>query len=177
MHATQLSAPVVLRTAGPDDEHLLADLLASLSPTTSFHRFMTGAGVPGSTVLRSLLRTDPGSGAVLALRGQSVGARAVGHACWSVSGDVADLGVVVADDVQGQGIGTDLFAAAARAAAAAKATAVHLDVHPDNRRLVAALRRRLGPRALAWHHGLLTVDALLADVADLARPPAAAPAA
>ncbi len=90
--------------------------------------------------------------------------RALGHACWSVdSRGVADLGVVVADEAQGQGLGRTLFEAAARTAAAAGATAVHLDVHPDNRRVARILRARLGAGALAWDQGLLTLDAPLLD--------------
>jgi GNAT superfamily N-acetyltransferase len=165
---------VVLRPGGPDDEQILTDLLASLSPTTSFHRFMAGPGTPSATLAGSLLRTDACHGAVLALRPGRRGARAIGHACWAVGpGADADLGVVVADQEQGCGVGTALFAAAGRAAAAAGATAVHLDVHPENRRLAAALRRRLGRAALAWEHGLLTADAPLAKVLDFALPASA----
>jgi GNAT superfamily N-acetyltransferase len=178
MQATQLALPVLLRRGGPDDEQILTDLLASLSPTTSFHRFLAGPGTPSAILLRSLLRTDASHGAVLALRPGRRVAPAIGHACWAVGPrGGADLGVVVADEDQGHGVGTALFAAAGRAAAAAGTTAVHLDVHPENRRLAAALRRRLGRAALAWEHGLLTVDAPLADVVDLALPVPATSAA
>jgi GNAT superfamily N-acetyltransferase len=160
---------VVIRAGGPDDEHTLAEMLASLSPTSGFHRFLAGVHVPSSTLVRALLRTDAWHGAILALPPRAGGARVVGHGSWAVgSSGAADIGVVVADEAQGRGVGTALFRAAARGAAGAGATAVHLDVHPDNRRLVAALRRRLGGGAFAWEHGLLTVDAPMADVIDVA---------
>jgi GNAT superfamily N-acetyltransferase len=165
MNQTQPSPPVVLRPSGPDDEQLLADLLCGLSPTTSFHRFMAGLGCPSWGLVRRLLRTGADRGAILALRPQPGGARAVGHACWVVApAAVVDIGVVVADAEQGRGIGSALFSAAARHAGRAGATSVHLDVHPDNRRVAASLRRRLGGSAFAWEQGLLTVDAPLADV-------------
>ena len=149
-----------LRPAGPGDERLLAALLAGLSPASAFNRFMAGLGGPKPGLVRALLREDEDRGAWLALERTPAGTeRAVGHACWSVdAGGIADLGVVVADDAQGRGTGSALFEAAARAAAGAGAVGVHLDVHPDNRRVVAILRARLGARAMAWDQGLLTVD-------------------
>ncbi len=176
MTRTQL----VFRPAGPEDEQLLTDLLAGLSPASAFHRFMAGLGRPKPSLVRALLRTDERRGAWLAVERDADGVeRALGHAIWSLvpgdgRGDVADLGVVVADAAQGRGIGSALFEAAARSAADAGAVGVHLDVHPDNRRVARILRARLGSGALAWDQGLLTLDApLLAAV----RGPAAALAA
>jgi GNAT superfamily N-acetyltransferase len=79
-----------------------------------------------------------------------------------VTADRVDVGVLVADAAQGHGIGTALFGLAVDAARAAGAAAVHLDVHPENRRLVAALRRRFGGAAFAWEQGLLSVDVPIA---------------
>jgi ribosomal protein S18 acetylase RimI-like enzyme len=156
---------LALRPATAEDEQLLTDLLAGLSPASAFHRFMAGLGRPKPSLVRGLLQTDERRGAWLAVERDAGGAeRALGHAIWSiVDGDVADLGVVVADDAQGRGIGSALFEAAARSAADAGAVAVHLDVHPDNRRVARILRARLGAGALAWDQGLLTLDAPLLD--------------
>jgi GNAT superfamily N-acetyltransferase len=156
----------VIRPAGPDDAGLLADLLNRLSPATAFYRFMGGLGGASPALVRALLRTGPRRGVLLAVEPSDGGReRVVGHACWSVDdADSADLGVLVADDAQGRGIGGALFAAAAATAAGVGARSVHLDVHPDNRRVVAILRGRLGPGVLTWDQGLLTVDAPLADV-------------
>jgi GNAT superfamily N-acetyltransferase len=156
---------LVLRPADVGDEHLLAALLAGLSPASGFHRFMAGLGPPKPALVRGLLATRERRGAWLALERDDEGTeRAVGHACWSVDdAGVADLGVLVADAAQGRGIGGALFEAAGRSAADAGATAVHLDVHPDNRRVARILRARLGGRALTWDEGLLTLDVPLAD--------------
>jgi GNAT superfamily N-acetyltransferase len=159
VNATQHCAPLLLRPAGPDDGALLTDLLAGLLPASSFHRFLAGLGVPKPALVRGLLRVEPERGALLAVARGSAGESALGHACWSVTANhVVDVGVLVADAAQGRGIGTALFRLAVDAARAVGADAVHLDVHPDNRRLVAALRRRFGPAAFVWEHGLLSVD-------------------
>lgn len=189
MSATQLLA-VCLREAACRDADLLAALVAGLSPESSFHRFMAGVGVPNPALVRGLLRAEPDRGALLAVRtrgaGDAVragvtavrakgngdvvraggdGEEAVGHACWAVlPNGAADIGVLVADAHQRRGIGTALFVAAASVARSAGADAVHLDVHPDNRRLVAALRRRLGSGPFAWNSGLLSVDAPMSAV-------------
>jgi GNAT superfamily N-acetyltransferase len=155
MSDTQPLPPVLLRPAGPDDDRLLAELLAGLSQASSFHRFMAAVGRPNPALVRGLLGAEPGRGALLAMSGGT----AVGHACWSMlPGRLVDVGVLVADAAQGRGIGTALFTAAVDAAGVAGADAVHLDVHPDNRRLVAALRRRFGGAAFSYEHGLLSVD-------------------
>lgn len=163
MNETQPLPPVVLRPAGPDDAGLLTDLLTGLSPTSSFHRFMAGLGEPKPALVRGLLRAEPRRGALLAVTRGAAGESALGHASWSVTPDrVVDVGVLVADCAQGRGIGTALFGVAVDAARAVGADAVHLDVHPDNRRLVAGLRRRFGGAAFGWQQGLLLVDVPIA---------------
>jgi acetyltransferase len=148
---------VTLREAREIDEAGVAELLAELSPQSAFHRFMGGVGAAAPELVRALLATGDDRGAWLALDATG---RTVGHACWMISpGGVADIGVLVADAAQGRGIGTDLFTAAVRRAADAGARAVHLDVHPENRRVAGLLRRRLGRGALRYTEGLLTLDA------------------
>jgi GNAT superfamily N-acetyltransferase len=156
----------LIRPAGTGDERLLAALLAGLSPASAFHRFMAGLGGPKPALVRALLREGKDRGAWLAIERTAAGTeRAVGHACWSVDPrGVADLGVVVADDAQGRGTGSALFGAAALAAAGAGAVGIHLDVHPENRKVVAILRARFGGFALTWDQGLLTVDVPLTAV-------------
>jgi GNAT superfamily N-acetyltransferase len=119
MFATQALVPVLLRPAGPDDAALLTELLAGLSPASSFHRFLAGLGVPKPALVRGLLRAEPGRGALLAIARGAGGESALGHACWSVSPNrVVDVGVLVADAAQGRGIGTALFGLAVETARA-----------------------------------------------------------
>jgi ribosomal protein S18 acetylase RimI-like enzyme len=158
MRETQPSPPVLLRPARQGDADLLAGLLAGLSPASLFQRFMAGVGLPNLQLVRGLLRDEARRGALLAVE-QAGRREAVGHACWSVSpAGVVDIGVVVSDAAQGRGIGTALFLLAVEAGRTAGAASVHLDVHPENRRLVTGLRRRLGGGAFTWRQGLLAVD-------------------
>jgi GNAT superfamily N-acetyltransferase len=159
MNHTQLEVAARIRPAGAADAAALTALLAGLSATSSFHRFLAGLGMPNPALVRGLLRDEPDRGALLAVRREPDGEGVLGHACWSVTpAGSADVGVVVADTVQGRGIGTALFLHAVDAARAVGADAVHLDVHPENRRLVAALRRRFDRSAFGWEHGLVGVD-------------------
>jgi GNAT superfamily N-acetyltransferase len=156
-------ASVQLRSIRPGDDELVAALLTGLSATSAFHRFLGGLGLPNPALVRGLLRSDGAHGALIALPERGDREEALGHACWSVTPDGAvDVGVLVADGWQGHGIGTALFLAAVDAARTAGGSAVHLDVHPENRRLVAALRRRFGREAFAFRDGLITVDAPVA---------------
>ena len=157
-----------LRDAGPPDAAALTDLLRLLSPASAFMRFLVGFGEPKPALVRGLLATGPRRGALLAVL---PGGTAVGHACWSVSagpdgGGVVDVGVLVLDGWQRRGVGRALVEAAVARAADAGGTVLHLDVHPENRALIAALRRRLPTATRRYADGLVTFDVPLGDVVD-----------
>lgn len=184
MDRIQPDGGVTLRPGTPDDEAGLAAMLRLLSRDAAFMRFLIGFGEPKAWLVRGLLATGSDRGAVLAVL---PGGTVVGHACWSVraeatgeggrppatppgSAGVCDVGVVVLDGWQRRGIGAALVEAAVTHAAAAGGTVLHLDVHPENRRLLASLRRRL-PTANRWFaDGLVTVEAPLAELLRPARP-------
>lgn len=96
-----------IRRAVPADRASVAALLRGLSPESAYRRFQTALG-PGPTaaMLDALLPEGPRGGAVLAHAGTAL----VGHGVWHRAGTtpVAEIGVVVADDRQRQGIGTAL---------------------------------------------------------------------
>lgn len=153
---TAAGPDVRLRAADPQDAGALATLLRSLSAESSFLRFMTGLGEPKPSLLRGLLNTGPRRGAVLAVVGLD---EVVGHACWSVDAtDVADVGVVVADAWQHRGIGRQLTEAAVARSAAAGAAALHLDVHPLNRRVLSILSGRTPAGSRRFDDGLVAFD-------------------
>ena len=176
-----LPAGVSMRPAGAGDEEPLARLLTSLSPAAAFYRFLQGLGQPKPWLLRALLRREPARGCWLAFAGD----QPVGHASWVVGPDGAvDLGLVVTDAWQRRGIGRALLAASVTEAVTAGATRLRLDVHPDNRPVVGALRRRF-PGSLSLVDGLVVADvpfdAVLAvpfaPPVSVAPPVSAAPAA
>jgi GNAT superfamily N-acetyltransferase len=101
-----MSAPRI-RHAVPADRASVADLLRGLSAESTYRRFQTGLGPdPGAAILDALLPEGLEGRAVLAHVGPSL----VGHGVWRRAGatPVAEIGLVVADAHQGQGIGTAL---------------------------------------------------------------------
>lgn len=96
-----------IRRAVPADRAGVADLVRGLSPESAYLRFQTGLGPgPSPAVLAALLPDGLQGGAVLAHVGPSL----VGHGMWHRAGapSVAEIGLVVADTHQRQGIGTAL---------------------------------------------------------------------
>lgn len=96
-----------IRGATRSDRTELAGLLRGLSLESSYRRFQTGLGPePPPAVLDALLPEGLRGAAVLAY----VGSALVGHGLWVRAGatPVAEIGLIVADDHQGRGIGTAL---------------------------------------------------------------------
>ncbi len=137
--APRYPAEVRLRHAGTGDAAALTDLVAGLSVDSRFFRFLSGIGSPSPLLVGRMLRRDATHGAWLAV----VADEPVGHAMWAVDDGVADVGVLVTDRWQRQGIGGRLIQTALSEAAVAGATAVRVDVHIDNGPVIATLRRTL----------------------------------
>ncbi len=99
-----------VRAATGADAHLLAELLARLSPASAYSRFLTGlSGSPSQRLLTALLPERPAGGALLAFLGEEL----VGHGLWVRLSDAAgaEIAIVVADRHHRRGIGTTLAAA------------------------------------------------------------------
>lgn len=96
-----------IRHAHPTDRTGLRALLRGLSAESAYRRFQTALGHgPTSAMLDALLPHGPHGGAVLAHDGHAL----VGHGVWQRVGgsSCAEIGLVVADTHQRQGIGTAL---------------------------------------------------------------------
>lgn len=144
--------PVRIVVADPSRRTAVLAFLRTLSPQTSYRRFVTPAPPTGVVDLDVMLATDAGHRAVVALDGDEV----VGHAMAVASADrgTVELAVVVADDRQGQGIGQRLVAALLDAEPVASAHELELLVLAWNapaRRLVT----RIWPGVLATREGEL----------------------
>ncbi len=115
-------------------------MIDSLSAEAYFWRFLGGRAVPPPAwMLARLLAGGADRGAWVA-QAQDV---VIGHSCWTRGPDgAAEIGVVVRDCWQRRGIGTALVGATAAAAAAAGADRARFEVHPENRFVVAVMRRR-----------------------------------
>jgi len=108
---------VVLRPGTRADREDLTALLAGLSPESAYQRFQTAIGIrPTRAVVDALLPDGVCGTALLAYVGDAL----VGHGVWIRVGAsrVAEIAVLVADDHQQQGIGTELAAALLADAAA-----------------------------------------------------------
>ncbi|MEO7069095.1 MAG: GNAT family N-acetyltransferase [Nostocoides sp.] len=110
---TRTGKPLVLRELTPDDTSALAEFFAGLSPTSTYHRFLSGSRTSSQHYLDSLVSPDQTLCALLALEDQRIVAVASLHPGRTGSAEVA---IAVSDDAQGDGIGTLLLEHLARRA-------------------------------------------------------------
>jgi GNAT superfamily N-acetyltransferase len=137
------SGRFLVRTAGPDDASIIRDFVCGLSVRTQYFRFFTAVAPPGPGLVRAL---SGGSGrADILLVTDDCGA-VVGHgmaADGEASGThTADIGLVIADGWQGQGLGTTLLRLLTDRAAQRGVEVLVLEVLPDNRRMLGIIERR-----------------------------------
>jgi ribosomal protein S18 acetylase RimI-like enzyme len=132
-----------VRSAGPHDADRIREFVCGLSTQTQYLRFFTTASPPSSGLLRALtgdgssrsdilLITDE-SGAVIG-HGMAVDAIQDGLRC-------ADIGLVIADRWQGQGLGTMLLGLLTDRATGRGAVALVLEVLPTNARMLGIIDR------------------------------------
>ncbi len=159
------SGRYLIRTARPDDAALIRDFVCGLSVRTQYFRFFTAVAPPSSGLIRSL-SGDSGRSDILLVTDDSGAVIGHGMAADAQVGrtHTADLGLVVADRWQGQGLGTTLLRMLTDRAAERGVEALVLEVLPDNRRMLGIIERR-------WPHASRerTPDAITIT-AELIRP-------
>jgi GNAT superfamily N-acetyltransferase len=132
-----------VRPGGAADEALIREFVCGLSVRTQYFRFFTAVAPPGPGLLRALSGST-GQADIL-LVSDDCGA-VVGHgmAVEGLAGRTrtADIGLVIADDWQGQGLGTLLLRLLTERAADRGVEALVLDVLPDNDRMLGIIERR-----------------------------------
>ena len=155
---------IQIREAGSADRAALRDFLAGLSARTRYYRFFAGS-VPASPAMLGVLG-GTGADAIVAVRDGAI----IGHAMAVDTPDpdgalVSDLGVVVADAWQGQGVGSRLIRTLASRARARGATSVTMDVLAENRPMLSMITG-YWPAARQHRNGpYLTIRAPLAAAA------------
>jgi L-amino acid N-acyltransferase YncA len=128
-----------IRPACATDAGALGDFFAGLSLQSRYERFFAPV-TPGPELLRKLSGDDGHADVVVAVRGGVI----IGHAM-AVDRDgprgarTADVGVVVADAWQGQGVGSALLRALITSARARGVTSLTMDVLPGNHRMLAMI--------------------------------------
>jgi RimJ/RimL family protein N-acetyltransferase len=145
---------VEIRELVPADRALVAETFARLSAQSRYMRFLSPMPTLPSRMLDALMDVDQDRHvALIAMQdGEPVGI--VRYVRDAADPAVADLSVTVIDARQGRGLGRVLLTALRRCAAERGVHELHLDVHPENRRM-AALARSLGAR-LSLRDGLLS---------------------
>jgi GNAT superfamily N-acetyltransferase len=125
----------LIRPAGADDLGALQDFFAGLSVQTRYQRFF--APVTPNSALLGLLS---GGGSAYAVVATGHGGVVIGHAIAAdragPAGPVTEIGVVVADTWQGQGVGAALLRDLIAAARARGVTTVAMDVLAANRKVL-----------------------------------------
>jgi GNAT superfamily N-acetyltransferase len=139
------SQEFALVPAGPADACRISDFVAGLSLRTQFLRFFASVATPSSSLLRSLCGDGSADGrdVLIALdRGGAV----IGHGMivdqtGPVGETVSDVGLVVADQWQGHGVGSALLAALVQRAARRGSAELVMDVLPENSQMLAIIDR------------------------------------
>lgn len=153
-----------VRESGPQDESKIREFATGLSEPTRYFRFFT-AITPSPGILRALTGGNPGSDILVITDEQGA---IVGH---GMAADITvggrpgvDLGLVIADAWQAQGLGTVLLGLLAQRATSRGARALAVEVLPGNSRMLALLSRRWPNARRTWNGDAY---ALTAEITDL----------
>jgi GNAT superfamily N-acetyltransferase len=143
-------APAAIRPALPSDLPALGDFFAGLSMQTRYLRFFSPV-TPGPALLQLLAGGAGTTDADVATRVHVI----IGHAmATDRTGPggirMTDIGLVVADAWQGQGVGSALLRTLLTGAQARGVTSVVMDFLPGNRQVLAMVKR-YWPAARASH--------------------------
>ena len=158
VNGTQVDAARArLRPARGSDGEALQQFVGGLSLRTRYLRFFAGVPRVSPAMLRRMAGTRlPEGDLVDALVVTEAGA-IIGHGMATDTRDsagtpVTEVGVVVADGWQGQGVGSALTRALATRAQARGADALMMEVLADNYEMLALIRHHF-PAARYWHAG------------------------
>ena len=148
-----------LRPARPEDRSAVEDYLLALSPESRRLRFW-GVTLDIGETAAAIVEIDHRSHeSLLALTGSSLrtvvgGARFIGTS----GASAAEMGVSVADELQGLGLGSLLIAHLAEAAAEEGITWLHADVLPENHAMLQVFRESGYPITVRAQPGIVEVD-------------------
>ena len=157
-----------VRAGGPEDESKIREFAAGLSESTRYFRFFTAISPASPSVLRVLAGGTPGSD-ILVITDQHGAVVGHGMAAGITAGGRpgVDLGLVIADAWQGQGLGTLLLELLAQRAASRGARALAVEVLPGNSRMLALFSRHWPSARRTWNGDAF---ALSADLVGLQQP-------
>ena len=132
-----------IRQAGRADVGALRDFLTGLSVQTRYLRFFAGAMPTSPAMLQTLAGGRTGADALVATRNGAIIGHAMAVDTTGPCGDrMAEIGVVVADAWQGQGVGSGLMRTLVARAEARGATGLLMEVMAENRRMLSMIARQ-----------------------------------
>jgi ribosomal protein S18 acetylase RimI-like enzyme len=155
---------IEVRAASAADCEAIRSFVAGLSPRARFLRFFTPAATPSPSVLRGLCGAGRTTDVLLATAAGAV----IGHAMAAdaVGPDgrrVTDIGLLVADRWQQQGVGSDLLRRLIARAEARGVSGLELEVLPENRAMLAMIHHRWADAGYSYGGGAVTVRVPLTD--------------
>jgi ribosomal protein S18 acetylase RimI-like enzyme len=170
-------AAAAIRPVRPADLPALRDFFAALSPQARYMRFFAPV-TPGPALLDLLSGGAGTTDAVVATRGAVI----IGHAMAADRGrpgnaGMTDIGVVVADAWQRQGVGSALVRALIASAQARGVTSVAMDVLPGNHKALAMIKAHWPEARTGWSRDYETICSQLPTASSTGRrydPPARA---
>lgn len=133
--------PVVVRAARPEDCAAIREFVSALSPQAQYLRFFASVAPPSTGLLRVLCGS---TGADILLITDPAG-RILGHGMAADSGpgpSATNIGLVVDEQWQQQGLGTLMLTMLISRAARRGITSLVLDVLPGNSRMLGIIDRR-----------------------------------
>ena len=163
--ATRPGGAVEYRSVVAADCDAMLSFLTGLSLRTRFLRFFAPASPPSPAVLRGMCGGGRTTDALVATHDGAI----VGHgmAADSLSPEgclVSDIGVVVADRWQSQGIGSRVLDRVVARAAARGVSVLVMDVLPENKQMLAMISRRWADAGYRFGADSVTVRVYLPGV-------------
>jgi len=151
---------IEIRPVVPGDREAIEDLLSHLSLQSRIFRFFSG-GASTRVAARAAVAVDQrGSYGIVALVDDEI----VGHAMYALRRpDSVEVGLEVADEWQGHGIGTAMLAELARAALDNGFENVEAVVMPENRKMLAVFEDSGVPLEITNEPGVVHVSTRAAD--------------
>jgi ribosomal protein S18 acetylase RimI-like enzyme len=138
-----LTGSLVIRTASLDDADGIREFVCGLSPRSRYFRFFASVAPPSTGLLRALCGAS-GTADILIVtdnRDAVIGHAMAADAC--VAGRLeSNIGLVIADDWQQQGLGTGLLSLLVSRAVERNVSTLVLDVLPANDRMRGIIARR-----------------------------------
>jgi GNAT superfamily N-acetyltransferase len=140
--ATSTAASGLIRQGRQDDAKRVSEFVCGLSPHSRYLRFFASVAPPSSGLLRVLCGGTGADILVVTDRSGAVIAHAMAADTAALGGLASNIGLVVADPWQQQGLGTLLLGVLIGRASRRGVGSLVLDVLPSNDRMLGIIARR-----------------------------------